>query len=116
MEVPMLAALGLLTFAVLEPGTPPPMPDAMYVIEGSVVQTGETRLATVVWPQEEMGLMSMRVEVDCAQQRWRPLQITFYDADGSLRRSTGRSDVAEPITGWATRNGARIAARACPRA
>ena len=112
----MLAALTLLGFAVLDPGTPATTPDPMYVIEGSVVQNGETRLATVVWPQEEMGLMSMRVEVDCAQQRWRALQVTFYNVDGSVRRSTGSGVSAEPVPGWATRNGARIAARACPQA
>ena len=112
----MLAALSLLFFAVPDPGTPEMTPDPMYVIEGSVVQTGETRLATVVWPQEEMGLMSMRVEVDCPQQRWRALQITFYNVDGTVRRSTGTGEPAQAMPGWATRNGGRIAARACPQA
>lgn len=112
----MLAILSLLLIAIPDPEAQAVVPDPMYVIEGSVVQTGQTRMATVVWPQDEMGLMSMRVEVDCSQQRWRPLQISFYNVDGSLRRSTGHGNQAEPVTGWSTRNGARIAAQACPQA
>ena len=109
----MLTVIGLLFLAVPDPAAQTATADPMYVIEGSIVQTGETRLATVVWPQDDRGLMSMRVEVDCTQQRWRALEITFYDVDGSVRNTTGPAGPAQPAPGWGTRNFGRLSARVC---
>jgi hypothetical protein len=87
--------------------------DAQYVVEGSIVQTNTTTLATVIKPLGEYGLMSLRLEMDCSTRRYRPNLIVFYNQDGSLRRSTDLTLGRSADVDWAERNGEGIAARIC---
>lgn len=87
--------------------------DPMYVVEGSIVRSDHSTLATVITPLDEMGMMSMRVEMDCVARRYRPVVVTFYNQDGSPRRSTAASEGPVPQAGWATRNAVEIAAIVC---
>ena len=87
--------------------------DPMYVVEGSIVRSEHSTFVTVITPLDEMGLMSMRLEMDCAARRYRPLIVSFYNLDGSPRSSTGANDGSGPQAGWATRNAVEIAALVC---
>lgn len=83
--------------------------DALYVVDGSVVRGDLLQLGTLVIPLEEMGLMTMQIEMNCAAQKWRPTAISFYNQDGTPRRSTGM----RPGGGWSTRNVVGIAEYFC---
>lgn len=87
--------------------------DPMYVVEGSIVENDGSTLVTIITPLDEMGLMSMRIEMDCAARKYRPLVVSFYNQDGSPRSSTGAGENPGPPIGWATRNAAEIAAVVC---
>lgn len=81
--------------------------DTQYLVSGSIVRSDGLHLGTVVKPLGEYGLMSIQIEMDCAAQKWRSTSISFYNQDGTLRRSsTGPS-------GWATRNVQGIAEQFC---
>ena len=88
--------------------------DPKYVVEGSIVRSEHATFVTVITPLGEMGLMSMRLEMDCAARRYRPLVVSFYNLDGSPRSSTGANDGTGAQAGWATRNAVEIAALVCP--
>jgi DNA-binding CsgD family transcriptional regulator len=83
--------------------------DALYVVEGSVVQGDPLHLGTLVIPLEERGLMTMQIEMNCAARKWRPTAISFYNQDGTPRQSTGM----RPARGWSTRNVQGIAEYFC---
>lgn len=87
--------------------------DVLYVVEGSIISDDKITLATVVRPLGEYGFMSMRVEMDCSAYRYRPTVVSFYNQDGSLRRSTDMSVKLSPDAGWATRNAGDIAGQIC---
>ena len=91
----------------------PGVSDPMYVVSGSIVRDDESTFVTTLSPLEEMGLMSMRLEVDCAARRYRPLAVSFYNQDGTPRRTTGPDGPDAPPGGWATRNAPQIAAVVC---
>ena len=87
--------------------------DPMYVVAGTIVRDDRSTFVTTLTLLEELGLMSMRLEMDCAARRYRPLAISFYNQDGTPRSSTGQDGPDAPPAGWATRNAAQIAAVVC---
>ena len=87
--------------------------DPLYVVSGSVVHQDHLILATLIKPLGEYGLMSMRVQMDCAGRRYRTTMVSFYNQDGSLRRSADMSAGGRLEGGWATRNADGIAEQVC---
>lgn len=83
--------------------------DALYIVEGSVVRGEALTLATLVMPLGEYGLMSMRIQMDCQAERWQPTAISFYNQDGTPRRSADMGG----NSGWSTRNVEAIAEKVC---
>lgn len=117
----MIGLLGVFAMGAVAPTIPQPsdfvrvstVSGSIYVVQGSKVRSENSTLVTVITPLQEMGLMSMRLEMDCAARRYRPLVVSFYNQDGSPRRSTGVGEGEGPAPGWATRNAAEIAAVVC---
>lgn len=83
--------------------------DPLYVVEGSVVRSDGSTLATMVKPLGGYGLMSTRIEVDCGARKWRATAISFSNQDGTPRSS---SDMGTTM-GWGTRNMDAIAEKVC---
>lgn len=85
----------------------------LYLVEGSVTRMGELTLATFIKPVGDSGLMSMRLEIDCSTRRYRPTFVSFYNPDGSLRRTGDQSMGLSPESGWSPQNADGIAEPVC---
>lgn len=83
--------------------------DATYLLDGSVVRGSRLHQGTLVTPLGERGVASVRIEVDCVAKKWRAITISFYNQDGTPRRSTDMG----PSSGWSTRNAQGITEPFC---